>query len=58
MDKETVLNAAAIIVPAAYEVGVRLFPTKKNISILGFLMAVFNAFIPNRKKDSIENHTF
>lgn len=50
----TEIAAATVIVA---ETLLRVYPTKKNISIFSGLVKLINLFIPNRKKDLYNNIT-
>lgn len=48
----TEIAAATVIVA---ETVLRIYPTKKNLSILSGLVKLLNLFVPNRKKDLYNN---
>jgi hypothetical protein len=43
------------LIVAAYEVIARLYPTKRNLSILDILHSLFNLIVPNIKKSEPED---
>ena len=60
MDNNQIIDVAAVAVPIVSEIALRLYPTKKNISIISFIansvLSILNVFVPNRKKDSDLKH--
>lgn len=50
------VDLITIAVPVLSEIALRLYPTKKNISLISFINKIFNLIIPNFKKGSDLNH--